>query len=685
MYEVVVKRIDDSSKFRQAALRFEKLNYYTAAPRGTTEYKKFWDEELSRCIKGYTAPDGDSISGYHYFYLNYSRIMVAKEKEIIDRRGQKRKTMDRFEAFPDFYDYDWAYFNAVEEAEIQQKHIVVLKKRDAGYSFKGASMLCRNFFCIPGSRSIAIASEMEFLTKDGVLSKAWDMMSFMDRHTAFGKKRQKIDRATHKRASFIYEDPDTGIKIESGWGSEIMGVSLKNDPQKARGKRAKLILWEESGKFPGLTQAWGIALNSVSRGSNTFGLMVAYGTGGTEGANYKGLKDLFYEPNVYNALEIKNVWDEGVSHKACGFFVPWYYNLAGDDEEGIPFMDEHGNSDVSRAIKWSIRRREEVAEASDRNTIDMYIAERPFTPEEATLQLSGNIFPKKDLIRHLAEIRNNIKLSGFKQVGELFFDTDGGISWMPAKVKNDLTTYRLSPKDDPAGSVVIWEHPVENIPTGLYIMGVDPYDHDSSNTGSLGSCFVYKRFQNFESYYDLPVAEYTGRPETAEEFYEIVRLLALYYKARVLYENEKKGLFSYFSHKHCEHLLADQPDIIKDVIQNTGVTRGKGIHMPKEIKAWGERLIKTWLLEEYSPGKKNLTKIFSEPLLEELIGYNTEGNFDRVMAFMLVMIMKEELYHNIVKEKKSIDKRKLFEVPLFMQNVNGKLNFNEDTRFKLFK
>ena len=44
--------------------------------------------------------------------------------------------------------------------------------------------------------------------------------------------------------------------------------------------------------------------------------------------------------------------------------------------------------------------------------------------------------------------------------------------------------------------------------------------------------------------------------------------------------------------------------------------------MNKQIKAWGEGKIKDWLNEEYAPGKKNLTKILSEPLLEELISYN---------------------------------------------------------------
>ena len=669
-YEVVVDKVVNSDKFREAAIHFTKFGYYTAAPRGTTEYKKYWDRELKRCIHGFTSDDGEFISGYFYFYLNYSRIIVTKEEHITDVKGKNRRRAARIESFPDFYDYDWAYFNAIEEAENQGKHMVVLKKRGAGYSYKGSSMLNRNFYCIPRSKSYAIASEMEFLTKDGLLTKAWDMMNFIDANTAFGKKRQKIDRATHKRASFVYEDEDSGVKIEGGWGSEIIGISLKNDAQKARGKRGKLILWEEAGKFPNLKQAWQIARPSVEDGNIAFGLMVAYGTGGTVGSDYEGLKELFYEPNVYNALPFKNIWDESPGDKACGFFVPWFYNMSGADDQGNKFIDDQGNSNLKISIKWSLKEREKLMAASDKNTIDIYIAERPFTPEEATLQISGNLFPKKELLRHLNDIRTSKSLSSLKQVGELRFNDKNELKWTLNPRLKDHTTYRLDKGKDKTGAIVVWEHPAENPPFGLYIGGLDPYDHDSSTTDSLGSLIIYKRYQDFESYYDLPVAEYTGRPESAEEFYENCRKLAMYYNATILYENEKKGLFTYFSQKHCEYLLADQPDLIRDIVSHSKVLRGKGIHMSKEIKQFGETLSRDWLNEEFAPGRKNLTKIFSEPLLEELISFNMEGNFDRAIAFFLIMLYKKELYNHTVKKREDTIKKELFSKPLFKYDLD---------------
>ena len=282
MERIRIKHCDDSSKFRQAALIYEKNGFYTSAPSGTTAFLEYWDEELRRSIHGFVSEDNEYISGYFYFYLNYSRIVKTVEINVKLKNGRIRNTSERIESFPRFYDYDRSYFDMIEEAETQGKHLVVLKARGKGYSYKGASMLTRNFYCIPKSKSYAVAAESEFLIKDGLLNKAADTMSFIDINTAWGKKRQKKDTLMHKRASFVLDDDMTGIKSEQGWGSEIIGISLKNDVDKIRGKRAKLILFEEGGKFPDLKQAWQISRPAVEDNNITFGLLLAWGTGGEE-------------------------------------------------------------------------------------------------------------------------------------------------------------------------------------------------------------------------------------------------------------------------------------------------------------------------------------------------------------------------------------------------------------------
>ena len=656
------KKILNSDKFRTPALTFLRTGVYCSYPLGSTDYFNYWDQQVEYCLKGYTAPDGDYITGYHYFYLNFCPIV-----RIVNRVEDGKNVMDSDLTFPDFYDYDYFYFTGVQEAETQGKHIALIKSRRKGYSYKGGSMACRNYYLIPGAKTYIYASSKQYLTEDGILTKAWEYMDFIDKYTAWGKKRQVSSTSMRRRASYIVTD-EFGNKREEGYKSEIIGVSLKDNPHALRGKRAKLILFEEGGTFSELGAAWQIARPSVEQDGKTFGLMVVWGTGGDEGSAFETLKDMFYNPSGYNCLGFENIWDESPSDKLCGFFVPQYTNLDTRDEQGNRlFMDEYGNTILKPSLQFILDERKKVVDSATSTTaVDRYIAERPVTPLEAMMEFNGNIFPKKDLMHHLAMIRTNKKLQNHKQVGDLNW-VNGIPVWTPKK-HGDVVKFPLKKDDDPTGAIVIWEHPVKDAPFGLYVAGCDPYDHDKSGTNSLGSTFIYKRFQSFEQYYDIIVAEYTGRPATAEEYYENVRKLLTYYNARLLYENERKGLFPYFTSKHSDYLLADQPSIISDIVGKSTVQRKKGIHMSVAIKDWGEGLIKEWLTTESSPGEKNLTKILSEPLLEELINYNDKGNFDRVMAFMMVMIYLQELHNVHVKEKKKIERNnRLFDTPIFSE------------------
>lgn len=670
------QRLHDTDKFRQAAIFFQQHGCYTLAPRGTTDYNKYWEQETDRCINGYTAPDGEGITGYNYFYLNYSPIMRLKEEEYTDREGNLRKRRQRILEFPSFWDYDYYYFCAIEQAELEGKHMAVLKCRQRGYSFKGGSMLVRNYMLIPGSKNFAIASEQKFLIGDGLLTKAWQIMDFLDKHTAWAKQRLVSTRM--ERTSGYKITDEFGKQTEQGYLSSITGITLKNDPERVRGTRAKLVLWEEGGKFPSLLDAWRIEQPSVETDDGkAFGLMIAFGTGGTEGASFEGLKELFYKPKSYNVLSFPNIWDEGRENTECAFFVPAYSNLESFDDAGNQvYMDRDGNSYKEKAIENLIDQRNKVKDGgASQQSIDRFISERPIRPAEAVLELGKNIFPRKLLMDQLTRIRTNKKLQSMKHIVDLEWDGNGQVK-ATEKPSGDITNYPLKKGDKPHGSVVIWEYPVKDPPLGLYIGGCDPYDHDDSFTNSLGSTFIFKRVRAGEAWTDVIVAEYSGRPDTAEEYYENVRKLLTFYNARLLFENERKGIYPYFTNKHCDYLLADQPDkIISEVFKDSKVQRRKGCHMTKQIRAYGEGLILEWLLDEFEEGHPNVERVYSEPLIEELIENDGVRNVDRVIALCMVMIYREELYQLKVSSAKEQNKQvELFEMPLF-----SKQWFEEDS------
>lgn len=49
-------------------------------------------------------------------------------------------------------------------------------------------------------------------------------------------------------------------------------------------------------------------------------------------------------------------------------------------------------------------------------------------------------------------------------------------------------------------------------------------------------------------------------------------------------------------------------------------------------------------MEEYEDGHPNLERVYSEPLIEELIENDGIKNVDRLIAMCMVMIYREELY-----------------------------------------
>ena len=465
------QKLHNTDKFRQAAIFFEKHGCYTLAPRGTTDYKKYWDQETERCLNGYTAPDGEGITGYNYFYLNYSPIFKLVETEYTDRNGDVRKRRERILQFPSFWDYDYYYFCAIEEAEQQGKHMAVLKSRQRGYSFKGASMLVRNYMLIPGSKNFAVASEQKFLVGDGLLTKAWQIMDFLDKNTEWAKQRLVSTRM--ERVSGYKVTDEFGKQTEQGYLSSIVGITLKNDPERIRGTRGKLVLWEEGGKFPDLLDAWRIEQPSVETDDGVaFGLMIAFGTGGTIGASFDGLKELFYKPNANNVLAFPNIWDDGRENTECGFFVPAYSNLESFDDDGNQrFMDKDGNSLKELAVQNLIDQRNKIKDGgASQQSIDRFISERPIRPAEAVLELGKNIFPRKLLMDQLTRIRTNKKLQSMKHIVDLEWDGNGLVK-ATEKKSGDITNYPLKKGDKPHGSVVIWEYPVKDPPLGLYIGG----------------------------------------------------------------------------------------------------------------------------------------------------------------------------------------------------------------------
>ena len=665
----------NTDEWRQAALHFEEFGIYTNHPANShpsSQYFKFWEEEARRCVYGYDI-GRDWIPGYFYFYLNYSPIYVAVSQEEGEVEGieaiLQRAQADREFSFPDFWDGDYDYYHYLEEAESAGEHATVIKTRGRGFSFKGGSMCDRNYYLIPGSKSYCMADDKEYLIEDGILTKAWDMMDHIESYTPWGKRRQRHDSIMHKRASYIVDR--NGLKIEKGFKSEIIGVTLKNNWNKARGKRGKLILFEESGKNPHLLKAWNIALKSMQQGRLTFGLMCSFGTGGTEDVDFMGLEQLFYEGGGHNVHMIPNKWDDAVGDAKCGYFSSVLQNLEGT-------MDSDGNSDYALAEEIIDSERDKIRrETKNMEAIIRHIAEEPKKPEEAVMRIGGTIFPINDLKQQLAELKAYPeRYEETEWIGKLVVDTEEKtkIRWEPDAEANPIRKFPTQDKRFIEGAIVIYEHPVKNsegdVPQGIYIASNDTYDHDDSTTDSLGSTFIMNRVT------ERIVAEYTGRPMTAKMYYENVRRLLMYYNARCNYENNWKGLHTFMEFKNATYLLCDTPAVVHDkIFDKSLLNRGKGTPGTEPINKWARELILSWLITPVEPGSEvlNLNKIRSIPLLQELIYWHKEGNFDRVSSLGMLMILKDDMQKWIpeMEQKKATISEFFRRQPMFVEKMRS--------------
>ena len=266
----------------------------------------------------------------------------------------------------------------------------------------------------------------------------------------------------------------------------------------------------------------------------------------------------------------------------------------------------------------------------------------------------GNIFPVTELNERLNQIDNNPGEYDETYVGELVQDNKTGeVKFNPTV---DLPIRDFPTKDNKVkGAIEIFEMPKKSsdgkVPFGRYICSCDPYDADVSNTMSLGSILV------LDLWTDMIVAEYTGRPAFAEDFYEICRKMCLFYNCKCMYEQNVMGMFSYFSSHNSTHLLAETPEYLvqRNMIGSIGYgNKSVGIRATTPIINGAFKMIQTWLrkpivsIETDAEGNNsevtipNLYRIKNRALLKELVLWNPQGNFDRVMSLVQLMLYREE-------------------------------------------
>ena len=434
-----------------------------------------------------------------------------------------------------------------------------------------------------------------------------------------------------------------------GSGSNIKhGVYTIENPEAAAGGRYSVMVVEEVGLLPNALVVNGSNDATMQDAPWKFGSAVWIGTGGNVD-KIQEFEIMFRNPEGFSALAFEDVWE---GSGKIGWFVPAIYAMN-------QYKDENGNTMVPEAMAVREKIRETKRKAKDNSALALEMMNYPLKPSEMFLNASGSMFPQAELKAHLAEIKNNVhKYHNAHYYGELVWQSDGTLKF---EIGNDnalITEYPIKNNKDKPGIIEIFVLPKKGadgkVVQNRYVMGTDTYDDDESSTNSLGSTFVLDLFT------DKIVAEYTGRRGT-KEFYEITRKMSIFYSAAHNYENNKKGLYSYYDNKKSTHLLADTPESLRDVVDikvNKIGNQAKGTTASKSVNAYGLRLLLDWLLlpaygEHENSEKLNLHTIESVGLIQELMNFNGKGNFDRVSAMIMVMIIREDKIKYLVRSQQN--------------------------------
>lgn len=656
---------EDMDYFRPSAIHYQQHGCYTLLKPNSnpnSEYGKWIMEEKRRCWDGYVREsDGEWVTGYLYFYLNYSPIMLSKIRE-----GTKQA--DRVFDFPEFWEGVYWRFHYIHQGYYGGKyndnkggnHGAELAARGRGKSYSMSSILAHNFvvgvneIANNKTNSIVTAYQKEYLVKDGVLNKFITNIDFLAENTQFPRKRLQ---ASMQQMSWKMGYRDAELDIDKGTQNVVLGVSSKDDESKLRGKRAAFIGIEEFGTFARLIDTYNVLVPSVQEGDIVFGYMYLQGTAGDNESDFSGACEIMYSPKGYNMYALPNVYDKvNQGKKDFVYFFPGYINRKG-------CYNKDGVSDVVAALVEILNNRYRVKyNSTDPNTVIKTIAEVPITPAEAIVKTGVNMFPVTDLTERLGQLDSNPREYDDVYSGDLILGKTGEVEFIPT-AKQPIREFPH--KDNKIeGAVEIFKMPIKNregkVFDNRYIAGIDPYDDDSADTMSLGSIFI------MDLWTDQIVAEYTGRPMLAEDSYEIWRRLLLFYNARANYENNKKGFFAYMSTKNSLYLLTDTLEFLrdKDMIKGTNMfgNKAKGTNATAPINNYARNLVRSWLLkpttviktiegEQQDINLPNLYNLRSRALIKELIAYNQEGNFDRISSLGMLMLLREDkmiLYQGVI-------------------------------------
>ena len=610
-------------------------------PPDTKEFSDLiaWEEEK---IRGGVTVNGVFFSGWLYWHLNHWKIRIDSK----DQFGNEV----RIESLPDLRDNEWIRAEALEQARIEKKGYIEVGGRQGGKSEMEASYFGMNSIMFANTQNLIICGNDNDLSllKDKVdfgLKKLWD-----------GINIPRLDKTWKlNQIRLGYKKPNGDDEV---WSYIIIrNANDGRNTEAGAGATAKTLIMDEVGKYPFASSFK--AVQPAFKGKYGWrAVPILVGTGGAF-QNGNDAENFFYNPDANNFLAFEHpdtklktgLFLSGLYRQDCKIEMPLDQWLRQEKNLNIPSKTELSKIIINIADKEKAKELIDKERAAAKTNPDraIYLKEKmyyPITVDECFLRDISNIFDTE------AAKRQKFRLQEQSRTGiPVILIHDGEKIVHQFTDKQPISNYPLRSSDEKDAPVVIYEMPIESPPYGLYVAGVDPYRQgQAAYSSSLGSVYIYKRMHDIvgEKYQDMFVASYCARPDKKETWEEQARLLIKYYNARTLCENDDISFIEYMKAKGDAHYLEKQPEWLMEIVPNTTVKREYGVHRSaQKIIDYLHNCFKKYMEEIVYQEKDDngvivrelagITKIFDPVLLEEVIQYDEDGNFDRIVAAELAI------------------------------------------------
>lgn len=464
------------------------------------------------------------------------------------------------------------------------------------------------------------------------------------------------------------------VETPSGWQTEGSGTKLihvnysdkkQAGAQAAAGSRNALNIYTEIGLMPNFRDALLSNEATVSKDQERFGVQLADGTSGNIEL-VQQTRLVFNDPETYNFLSFDNIWEP--SEGKIGLFLPAYLTNG-------RFKDANGNTDIESALKFFEQRRKDAASKDDPEILRNEKMNFPLVPSDMWTTTKGSYFPVGELIERQQKVILSKSYKTNCRAVELRWDTPSkrGIKIVLNPQSEPYYSYPFDKSMvKPDGTFLIYEDPIEidgEIKPDQYIYTLDPYVSENIDEGgSIGAFQVWlnPKYLKDTGHKGLLMATYYGKnPNGLDAFYEIVEKgIQLYGNCiRMLWYEANRGdrVRGFMIRKQKTHLLAIRPTREKGsstkerVVTEYGYMVSNKIDKAQMCTDGAEFLLKQFLFNGNQ--QRFLETIDDNFLLDQLIQFTFDGNFDAVSAFLGYPLALKELEHTFNKEQQKADKK----------------------------